>query len=68
MPKLEPTYTIKDLSGFFQLSQRTIHAYLRDDPRVLKFGPRGRRGKRDHVTLRIPLSVVGELMEEWRKG
>lgn len=64
----QPTLKVEDLANHLGVSKRTMHAYLRDDPRVIKLGPRGRRGKRDHVSLRIEPKVAEEIIKEWKRG
>jgi hypothetical protein len=56
---LEKLYTPQDLAELWKFDQSTVRRMFIDEPGVLKFGRDKRRdGKRNYVTLRIPLSVA----------
>ena len=57
-PALERHYSCFEIAERWGLSTKTVREMFRDDPRVLKIGLKGRRRKRDYVTLRVPASVV----------
>jgi hypothetical protein len=51
--------TPRELSQMWKFDERTIRRWFIDEPGVLKFGKEDRRdGKRQYVTLRIPISVA----------
>jgi hypothetical protein len=55
---IERHYTVKELGALWKLSGSTVIKIFRDEPGVLKIGRERRRGRRSHMTLRIPESVV----------
>jgi hypothetical protein len=56
---MERHYTVQEIGELWNLHPSTITRLFRDEPGVLKFGSmQSRRGRRCHVTLRIPASVV----------
>jgi hypothetical protein len=57
-------YTIYELSETLKTSPMSVRRMFQDRPGVLKLGPSGRRGKRDHVSLRIPQSVLEAVLDE----
>lgn len=62
----EQLYTVDEVAEKLKISHMSVRRYFQDAPGVLKMGPRGRRNKRDHTTLRIPESVLVRKLEEWK--
>lgn len=60
----EKHYTVKELAEKLGVSYWTVRRMFIDTPGVLKLGARGRRKKRDHLTLRIPASVADRFYRE----
>jgi len=52
--------TVGELAKAWHMGRRTLHAWFRDEPGVLKFGgAKLKKGQqRTHVSLRIPESVA----------
>lgn len=60
----EQVYKIDEIADMLKVSRETVRRLFRDHPGVLKLGPRGRRQKRDHVSLRVPHSVLVQYLAE----
>jgi hypothetical protein len=61
----ETLYTPRELSQMLKFDERTIRRWFIDEPGVLKFGKESRRdGKRQYVTLRIPISVAQRVYKQ----
>ena len=51
-------FTVDEIAAMWKLSRDSVRRLFKNEPGVLAISPRGRRGKRAYVTLRIPSSVV----------
>jgi hypothetical protein len=59
MAAFERHYSPQELAELWGFDPATIRRMFIDEPGVLKEGKQGRRdGKRDYVSLRIPVSVA----------
>jgi hypothetical protein len=54
----EPVFTPDELAKLKKVHVSTIRRAFVDEPGVLRLGSPGNRRKRQHFTLRIPLSVA----------
>jgi hypothetical protein len=64
-PLGENHYTIYEIARPLKVSPNLIRGMFQDEPGVLKLGTlHARGGKRPHVTLRIPESVVKRVLGE----
>jgi excisionase family DNA binding protein len=59
----EKLLTIEEVATYLRTSKETVRRMFRDQPGVLRLGNQGRRNKRDHVSLRIPESVLNRELE-----
>jgi hypothetical protein len=59
-----PYYTVKEIAALLKLSPDTVRRLFRNEPGVLALGNTGRRGKRRHVTLRIPQAVLEQVYQQ----
>lgn len=65
---LEQHYTPKQLADLWALDESTVRRIFQDEPGVFKIGKAARRdGKRDYVTLRIPMSVAERVHQQRRR-
>lgn len=62
MEQIEELYTPQDLAKLWKLHPTTIQRMFVDEPGVLVYGKEGRRdGKRQYITIRIPISVANSV-------
>ena len=66
MPEVsDEHFTPKELAAAWRVDQTTIRRIFLDMPGVLKLGRRvAGRGKRSHVTLRIPREIAERVYRE----
>ena len=63
--EIEKHYTVKEIAEAWKVCDNTVIALFRDQPGVLKLSRRTlTRRKRQHVTLRIPASVLARVHNE----
>lgn len=56
---VERHYTVQEIGAMWNLTASSISRIFRDEPGVPRIGtPQTRRGRRGHVTLRVPESVL----------
>lgn len=60
----EKHYNVNELAEAWGVSYWTVRRIFIDRPDVLKLGSSGRRKKRDHLTLRIPVSTAERVYKE----
>ena len=61
---LEPVYTPQQVAAWLQMDESSVRRQFIDRPGVIVLGRDKRSGgKRSYTTLRIPLSVLRQLME-----
>lgn len=61
---MEQYYSVADIAAKLNLSKPMIRKLFGEQPGVLRIGARGRRSKRDYLTLRIPGSAVDAFITE----
>jgi hypothetical protein len=60
-----PCLTVQEIAANLKLSEETVRNLFQDRPGVLKITKGKRlRGKREYVTLRIPVSVWENFLRE----
>ena len=67
-PVFEKHYSVKELAGLWNLSDRTIRRMFIGEPGVVEWGACERRMKRAYKTLRIPESVARRVHQRLRKA
>ncbi len=64
----ERHYTVQEIASAWRLSTMTVRRLFEDQPGVLKIDRRRLIGKRPHVTLRIPASVLDRFHQQRASG
>lgn len=67
-PVFEKHYSVKELAGLWNLSERTIRRMFVGEPGVVEWGADERRRKRPYKTIRIPESVARRVHRRLRKA
>ena len=59
-------WTVKEVAAFLRVSETTVIRTFQDEPGVLQLNKkRALRGRRPHVSLRIPDTLLRRQLREW---
>jgi hypothetical protein len=64
---LEEHFTIPQIAARLGRTEDFVRKLFEDDPDVLRFGDKHRRGKRRYVTISVPESVLVRKIREMKR-